>query len=200
MKTTAYLMLINRESAPVEHGRGERARLLPVGGTNVLLERQAAYALERLMEQIDGWRAIVPVSGWRSKEEQEQIWADSLRENGMEFTETYVALPGHSEHESGLAIDLGLKKDVVDFIRPYFPYDGICGTFRALAPDYGFIERYPKGKEEVTGIGHEPWHFRYIGTPHARLLTEAGLVLEEYVAALPWNREPALAYQGRCGA
>ncbi|MEY8333936.1 M15 family metallopeptidase [Lachnospiraceae bacterium 47-T17] len=200
MKTTAYLMLINRESAPVEHGRGERARLLPVGGTNVLLERQAAYALERLMEQIDGWRAIVPVSGWRSKEEQEQIWADSLRENGMEFTETYVALPGHSEHESGLAIDLGLKKDVVDFIRPDFPYDGICGTFRALAPDYGFIERYPEGKEEVTGIGHEPWHFRYIGTPHARLLTETGLVLEEYVAALPWNREPALAYQGRCGA
>ena len=100
----------------------------------------------------------------------------------MLFRSTYVALPGHSEHESGLAVDLGLKKDVIDFIRPDFPYDGICGVFRELAPDYGFIERYPRGKEAVTGIGHEPWHFRYIGTPHARILTESGLVLEEYAA------------------
>ncbi len=179
-----YLVLINRASAPVEHGEGERERLLPVGGTDVFLERQAACALERLMERIDGWRAIVPVSGWRSGKEQKQIWEESLRENGMEFTRTYVALPGHSEHESGLAVDLGLKKDVIDFIRPDFPYDGICGVFRELAPDYGFIERYPRGKEAVTGIGHEPWHFRYIGTPHARILTESGLVLEEYAAQL----------------
>lgn len=184
MKMMDYLRLINRDSAPVEHGAGERERLLPVGGTDVLMERQAACALERLMERIDGWRAIVPVSGWRSGAGQKQIWEDCLRENGLEFTKTYVALPGHSEHESGLAIDLGLKKDEIDFIRPDFPYDGICGIFRELAPDYGFIERYPKGKEAVTGIGYEPWHFRYVGTPHARILTEAGLVLEEYVARL----------------
>lgn len=181
MKTIDYLMLINRASAPVEHAKNERERLSPVGGTDVLLERQAAHALEQLMERIDGWQYIVPVSGWRSGAEQKQIWEDSLRENGMEFTRTYVALPGHSEHESGLAIDLGLKKDEIDFIRPDFPYDGICGAFRALAPDYGFIERYPKGKEAVTGIGHEPWHFRYIGTKHARILTEAGMTLEEYI-------------------
>ena len=79
-----YLVLINRASAPVEHGEGERERLLPVGGTDVFLERQAACALERLMERIDGWRAIVPVSGWRSGKEQKQIWEESLRENGME--------------------------------------------------------------------------------------------------------------------
>lgn len=177
-----YLMLINRESAPVVHVPGEREQLVPVDGTGVLLERQAAYALELLMERIDGWNRIVPVSGWRSGEEQRRIWDESLRENGMEFTKTYVALPGHSEHESGLAIDLGLKKETIDFIRPDFPYDGICGTFRECAPDYGFIERYPGGKEAVTGIGHEPWHFRYIGTPHARILTDAGLTLEEYTA------------------
>lgn len=214
MRGMDYLMLINRAAEPVVHETDEKERLLPVGGTEVLLERQAAYALEQLMARIDGWRAIVPVSGWRSGMEQRQIWEDSLRENGMEFTKTYVAFPGHSEHESGLAIDLGLKKENIDFIRPDFPYDGICGTFRALAPDYGFIERYPKGKEAVTGIGHEPWHFRYVGTPHARRMTEAGLVLEEYVGQLsgkgavpegyetqlPRNRESECAYQRRCGA
>ena len=92
-----------------------------------------------------------------------------------------VAVPGHSEHETGLAIDLGLKLDVIDFIRPEFPYEGICQTFRKLAPRYGFVERYPKGKEAVTGIGQEPWHFRYVGAPHAEIMTEKGMVLEEYI-------------------
>ena len=95
-----------------------------------------------------------------------------MRESGRKFTETYVAVPGHSEHETGLAIDLGLKQDVIDFIRPEFPYEGICQRFRQLAPKYGFIERYPKGKEEVTGIGQEPWHFRYVITNPSTLLPE----------------------------
>ena len=112
------------------------------------------------------------------------IWDTSMRESGREFTETYVAVPGHSEHETGLAIDLGLKQDVIDFIRPEFPYEGICQRFRQLAPKYGFIERYPKGKEEVTGIGQEPWHFRYVGVPHAEIMTEKGMVLEEYMEFL----------------
>ena len=68
----------------------------------------------------------------------------------------------------------------MDFICPEFPYDGICGHFRALAPDYGFILRYTKEKEAITGISEEPWHFRYVGVPHARIITDRGLCLEEY--------------------
>lgn len=92
-----------------------------------------------------------------------------------------MAVPGHSEHETGLAIDLGLKSESIDFICPDFPYDGICGRFRSLAAGYGFVERYPAGKENVTGIGHEPWHFRYVGIPHACIMTEHDFTLEEYV-------------------
>ncbi len=114
-------------------------------------------------------------------EEQTQIYEDSLRENGGEFTKKFVALPGCSEHQTGLAIDLGLCKEEIDFICPDFPYEGICQKFRQMAPDYGFVERYPAGKEKVTGIGHEPWHFRYVGRPHARIMTDRGLVLEEYL-------------------
>ena len=148
------------------------------------LQRRAVILLNELMEKMHGWEHIVPVSAWRPHKEQQSIWDTSMRESGRKFTETYVAVPGHSEHETGLAIDLGLKQDVIDFIRPEFPYEGICQRFRQLAPKYGFIERYPKGKEEVTGIGQEPWHFRYVGMPHAEIMTEKGMVLEEYMEFL----------------
>ena len=94
---------------------------------------------------------------------------------------SYVALPGHSEHQTGLAIDLGLQKEVIDFIRPDFPYEGICESFRRRAVKYGFVERYEKGKEAVTGIAHEPWHFRYVGYPHSEIMKEQDLALEEYI-------------------
>ena len=175
------LILVNLQNA---YPAGTEQDLVPVQAEypDILMEREAAQALSRLMAQIDGWKFIVPVSGWRSQEEQQTIWDESLRDSGLEFTRQFVALPGHSEHQTGLAIDLGLRSEKIDFIRPDFPYDGICGTFRELAPSYGFIERYPKGKEAVTGIAHEPWHFRYVGTPHAGEMTRRGLTLEEYLA------------------
>lgn len=82
---------------------------------------------------------------------------------------------------TGLAIDLGENVPELDFIRPSFPDTGICGTFRARAAEFGFILRYPKGKEAVTGIGWEPWHFRYVGVPFAREIADRGLTLEEYL-------------------
>ena len=123
---------------------------------------------------------IVPVSGWRSRTEQEQIWADSLRDHGEAFTRSYVALPDCSEHQSGLAIDLAKAAEEIDFIRPEFPYDGVCGAFRRSAAKYGFIERYREEKRALTGIAAEPWHFRYVGAPHAQLMETNGLCLEEY--------------------
>ncbi|MFG6358143.1 MAG: M15 family metallopeptidase [Acetatifactor sp.] len=147
---------------------------------DVLLERQAGARLEQLMDEIDGWDVIAPVSGWRSRGEQQSIWDESMRDNGSEYTRTYVALPGHSEHQTGLAIDLGLRREHIDFICPEFPDTGVCGQFRERAADYGFVLRYPAGKENITGIGHEPWHFRYVGVPHARIMTEQGMTLEEY--------------------
>lgn len=148
--------------------------------TEVFLNREAANALQLLFQKILSGDAIVPVSGYRTLEEQTNIYNTSLKDNGEEFTQKYVALPNHSEHQTGLAIDLGLNKPDIDFIRPDFPYDGICEKFRRAAPDYGFIQRYTKDKENVTGISHEPWHFRYVGCPHSRIIAERGFSLEEY--------------------
>jgi D-alanyl-D-alanine dipeptidase/carboxypeptidase len=158
----------------------------------ILLEMKTAAVLSHLMSQIRCQDHILPVSGYRSRKEQLHIYTESLAKNGRDFTEKYVALPNHSEHQTGLAIDLALKKDNIDFICPDFPYEGICETFREKAPLYGFIERYQKGKEAVTGIAHEPWHFRYVGYPHSVIMKQYGLSLEEYVEMIrlyPYEEE-----------
>ncbi len=176
------LILVNAEHS-IQHM--ERPVLAPaVPGSDILLDTRAAAMLSGLISRIGAAGEIVPVSGWRSEAEQREIWDGSMRESGEEFTRKYVALPGCSEHQTGLAIDLALRADNIDFIRPEFPYDGVCGRFRALAADYGFVERYQGGKEGVTGIAAEPWHFRYVGRPHARIMCEMGLCLEEYVEYL----------------
>lgn len=176
------LILVNAEH-PIQHM--ERPVLAPAApGSDILLDSRAAAMLSGLISRIGAAGEIVPVSGWRSEAEQREIWDGSMRESGEEFTRKYVALPGCSEHQTGLAIDLALRADNIDFIRPEFPYDGVCGRFRALAADYGFVERYQSGKEGVTGIAAEPWHFRYVGRPHARIMCELGLCLEEYVEYL----------------
>ena len=150
----------------------------------VLLRRPAAAMLRALLDSISAAGRIVPVSGWRAHAEQEALYAGSVRENGLAFTQTYVALPGCSEHESGLAIDVGEARDEIDFIRPAFPDTGICAAFRAAAPRYGFILRYPEGARHITHIGSEPWHFRYVGVPHAAYIAQRGCTLEEYIGEL----------------
>ena len=155
----------------------------------ILMKKQVAKILRLVFEKIASEELIVPVSGYRSAREQTEIFNDSLLENGEAFTRKYVALPNHSEHQTGLAIDLALNQKDIDFICPDFPYDGICNEFRKVSPDYGFIERYAKDKEQITGISHEPWHFRYVGFPHARIITEKNFALEEYIDFLKSYRE-----------
>ena len=178
---TGNLILVNADYPYNEQVNETDLVNVDKSACDVLLERRAVTLLSKLMEEINGWGQISAVSGWRSMQEQENIYAQSLKENGSEFTQKYVALPGHSEHQTGLAIDLALTSDNIDFIRPDFPYTGICQTFRELSSQYGFIERYPQKKESITGIAHEPWLFRYIGVPHAEIMKKNDLCMEEYI-------------------
>ena len=180
------LLLVNA-AHPIADGKEPQLVCVDPRRPEIRLERWAAGLLNACIRAVGGQDEIVPVSGWRSREEQQAIWADTLADRGERFTRQYVAPPGCSEHQTGLAIDLGQASEKIDFIRPAFPYDGVCGAFRQRAADYGFILRYPAGKEAVTGIAHEPWHFRYVGVPHARIMTDLGLTLEEYVLLLRRN-------------
>lgn len=169
-------------------------------GSGVLLDVAAARMMARLIAACGGFGSILPVSGFRSQARQVDIFNETLREKGEHFTRQYVALPGCSEHQTGLALDVADAGADYDFIRPAFPEDGLCGRFRRLAALYGFIERYPQGKSGLTGIAHEPWHFRYVGAPHAATMAEHGLTLEEYIRLLEDYDSPNNALYHRSGA
>lgn len=177
---------------------GEPKGLAPVDESfsDILMKRDAVNVLRLILEKISAGNRVVPVSGYRSSKEQRDIFEKSLRENGGEFTRKFVALPDCSEHQTGLAIDLALNSENIDFICPDFPYDGICGEFRRIAPEYGYIERYPSGKEKITGIAHEPWHFRYVGYPHSAIIARNGLALEEYIEFIKaYGQENRLVFE-----
>lgn len=185
------LVLVNRDHGLPRQIGGEQLQSL---GGSVSMEKAAAAQLGRLLERK---REIVCVSGFRSREEQEELYCRSLEEYGEVFTRKYVAEPGHSEHEGGLAVDLAQSGAPPDLIRPSFPDSGVCRSFRKKAPWFGFIQRYEEGKEDVTGIACEPWHFRYVGFPHSLLMRKKGLALEEYLDLLKASGELIWKYAGR---
>lgn len=189
------LILINAVR-PLRCVRTEELVPVKAGYPDILLNRKAAGMLQTMLDALGAAGEIVPVSGYRSHEEQTEIYRNSLKENGAEFTRKFVALPDRSEHQTGLAIDVGICAEKIDFLCPDFPYEGICEKFRGLAPDYGFIQRYPAGKEKLTGIAHEPWHFRYVGFPHSAIMADRGLTLEEYIAFIKrYTPERRLAFR-----
>ena len=182
------LVLINQQN-PLQWGGQESKQILlkhfqPVAGMNemMMLDQTCAFMFNQLVRACKAENKIVLVSALRNKAEQERIYADSLKENGLEFTSKYVARPNESEHQTGLAVDVGEKKESIDFIRPSFTDEGICKVFLEKASKYGFIRRYEKGKEDITGIAYEPWHFRYVGYPHSEIIRENQFCLEEYIS------------------
>ena len=121
---------------------------------------------------------------YRSNDEQVemmQIYIDSFIEQeydeeiAREMAEAYVALPGTSEHQLGLALDINADMNISGDSQPV--YDWLAEN----AYRYGFILRYPEGKENITGINYEPWHYRYVGEECAGEIYREGLCLEEYL-------------------
>lgn len=127
-------------------------------------------------------------SAYRSYDRQKTLFnnkLNSLMREGMTYLEAYregsrnVTVPGTSEHHLGLALDI-LTGSYTTMDDGFGETD--AGIWLAEnAPEYGFILRYPKGKEEITGIVYEPWHFRYVGREYALDITERGVCLEEYL-------------------
>lgn len=116
---------------------------------------------------------LYEASGFRSYETQEGLYDSYVARDGQEAADRYSARPGSSEHQTGLAIDLN---DVSDTFGETPEGQWVA----AHAAEYGFILRYPEGKEDATGYMYEPWHIRYVGEEFAQRLTDSGLCLEEY--------------------
>lgn len=173
-----HLLLIN-SSHPISK-KYVPSSLIAVN-KELYLAKSATENIRKLLQRVQVKDEIIPVSGYRSYEEQVQIYRDSLLTNGEKYTQKYVAKPGCSEHQVGLAIDVALKKETIDFICPDFSDSNICEYFQEHMASYGFILRYPADKTKITGIAYEPWHFRYVGFPHSEIMEEKGYVLEEYI-------------------
>jgi zinc D-Ala-D-Ala carboxypeptidase len=131
--------------------------------------------------------SLLGVSAYRSHATQTALFNYYVKVDGYEKARSYSALPGTSEHETGLAIDVtgGNGKCAAD--------DCFGGTMEAKwlqshAAEYGFIIRYPKGKEAITGYKYEPWHIRYVGKAIATQIMSSGITLEEYYHAVPVSK------------
>ena len=141
---------------------------------DIQMESHAADILRLILTYISSEDEIVPVSGYRSLEEQTAIFEDSLKENGETFTRQFVALPGHSEHNAGLAMDIvsndywSNHSDLDESFDKLPQYEWLINN----SWKYGFILSYPKGKEDITGFIYEPWHYRFVGLEHAKKIHE----------------------------
>lgn len=126
-----------------------------------------------------GSKAVNVVAGHRTREVQQHLFDQSAQRNGRDHAEKYVAQPGGSEHHTGLVVDLSILHS--DGTSGDYDGTGQYAWINENCHNYGWVVRYETGKEELTGIWDEPWHFRYVGIPHATAMAEKDLCLEEYI-------------------
>lgn len=144
--------------------------------------------VEPTRQFLEAARKIAPeetlISGYRSVAEQTELYNErvaQLEASGLSHEEaekqvqTHVQVPGASEHQTGLAIDMSVEAGQSDELGM---------QLAAIAPQYGFVLRYPDGKSNITGVNFENWHFRYVGVENAQYMANHQLVLEEYIQLL----------------
>lgn len=183
-----YIQLTNANYPINPHERPTQLVQSPFSSEGQLLDPVVATKLFELVTETNLIGKIVVTDAFRTKEKQQQIWDETIKEKGEIFTKKYVAKPGCSEHELGLAVDIGLAEATNDYIKPSFLEGPVVERFLKEMGRFGFILRYPEGKEAVTGISYEPWHFRYVGTPHSQIMEQQEWVLEEYIDFLEETR------------
>ncbi len=150
-----------------------------------LMRPEAADALEKLFDAAkhDGI-ILYGISGFRSYERQYKIFTNNIVNKGKKYTLRYSAVPGTSEHQTGLAIDVSAKS--LNFKLSSNFASSQEGLWLAKnAHNYGYIIRYPKDSEEITGYAFEPWHIRYVGKDLAVYLHDNDMTLDEYYNYTP---------------
>ena len=151
----------------------------------VLLSPVAMGPLNALLDDFleqGGSKSVNVVAGHRTEEFQQHLFDQSAERSGLDHAKKYVAQPGGSEHHTGLVVDLSILHG--DGTSGDYDGTGEYAWINENCHRYGWVVRYETGKEELTGIWDEPWHFRYVGVPHATAMAEGDLCLEEYIDEL----------------
>ena len=184
-----YLVLVSKENAIPDDWDANLnlVTTTDVEGNEVKLEAEALDQFNKLHEALMEQNVDLEITdAYVSVEVQQRIMDGFIHEWGEEYAKEVLDAPGYSEFHTGLAFDICfVKKGQIQSDKDYM-YEDCKKQFRKLyeiLADYGFIVRYPEGKEDITGHGFEPWHLRYVGSPEiAKEITEQGLTLEEYLA------------------
>lgn len=192
----AYLMLINKQNPLGADYTPASLSNLPTSltfyGKEIQMESTAALAAEAMMRELraQGYTDICITSGHRTYRYQQTLFNTYLgqeKEKHPNWSEeqcraevlTYSARPGESEHQSGLCLDLISSKNPV--LDESFANNPAYAWLTENAHYFGFILRYPKGDESITGYSYEPWHYRFVGADAAAKIHEQGITLEEYL-------------------
>ncbi|MGE1100178.1 M15 family metallopeptidase [Peribacillus simplex] len=150
-----------------------------------MMREEAGKALEVMFQAAEKENMhFAGVSAYRSHQRQIAVFNNYVAKDGEEKAKTYSAMPGTSEHETGLAIDV-TTQDGACAAQDCFGDTNEAAWLAEHAHEYGFIIRYPEGKENITGYKYEPWHIRYVGVATATEIFEAKITLEEYYNAVP---------------
>ena len=150
----------------------------PAGHT---MRKEAADAFERLAAAAEKeGHEIVVTTAYRSYDFQNTLYTNYVKNYGKEQADTFSARPGVSEHQTGLACDVSSPSVNYELTRDYGETkEGLW--LSENAQNFGYIIRYPKGKEKITGYIYEPWHIRYVGKTAAKEIKDADITLEEYI-------------------
>lgn len=186
-----YLVLVNKENKLPDDWE-ERVHLssaTSASGKEIFVETEALekyYELRNALAEEDDIYILLD-STYRSVAYQEDLARRFTEEYGEEYVKQYVAVPGYSEHHTGLAIDVCLRigNTIIDDNDEMIAQREIFTRVHQRLADFGFILRYQEGKEDVTGYAYEPWHLRYVGSAEiAHEIMDGGYTLEEYLANL----------------
>lgn len=183
----AYEILINKDNKIDEnfYKNFELIEVLNVENELIKIEKKTYENYSKLKEFLISNENIEIgiLNSFRSFEEQERICREYVRIYGEELAYKLAAIPGTSEHHSGIAIDITVKKDDNNFAvtnKDLYNEEMRFSKVHKYLSEYGFVLRYPKDKTEITGFNYEPWHIRYIGKTIATECYEKNIVLEEY--------------------
>ncbi len=201
------MFLVNKQNPlPKNYDSMIETELVYEGDRDGYVDKRAAkYAKDMFAAALEDGIDLWVVSSYRTIDYQQQNFDRSVQQrmdNGMTYDDAYadtlreVAMPGESEHNAGLAMDI-MSVEYTSMDDAGFENTKAFEWLDKHAAEYGFILRYPKDKEAVTEIIYEPWHYRFVGIYYANEIKESGLCLEEYFAERGWTDEDGKAVKMR---
>lgn len=196
-----YLVLVNKYFKLLDNWENnvELVSTKNAWNEDIKIEKQTYDSYKQLEKALKKEDIIIKLdSVYRSVKEQQELWErwSADPEKGIGYAKKYAAVPGYSEHHTGLAVDIVIEKDgkLIEENEDMIEEREIFSKIHKKLADYGFILRYLEGREEITGYSYEPWHLRYVGSKEiAKEIMNKDITFEEYLESITDIKETSEA-------